>query len=791
MAFWLADRRRGQHSDWIQRFDPRFWTVNFPRPMMASLVSTGPDALRVEASFLREGDLGGLIWASEDTLDPPLLAYRTDRDYAHTQVSFTWRSSGVLALDVVNGPTLTIEGRDESGAPRTWYVRLWNYAEGAPEDARITLDFSALVGGFDLPTDADPVWPHDIDRLFISFAPPGFVAGSTSALAAEAEGWIEIGEIACDGERAMLEIGDVLLPPNGLALATGFDDEGVQTPARLVRAIHQLGYRGSVLHYVGMSHYFRLTEDDGAFVAGLTADPLNTPTRAWHAAFFAECVALGFRPIASLSYELLAQHALEDWMQRDHAGAPALTGWEPPSTLLSPTHPDAMAWLQSVGSAFAQLMQEAGAEVRFQVGEPWWWTFADGRICLYDAASVTALTAVLGTAPIAITDMRSALSAEQTDVLDAAGDLLAASTAALVAAVRAAVAPEPVEALALVFTPTILAPDMPELQRANLPTGWAAPAFDRLQVEDYDWLTAGADAARRGAYEIVNQRLGYPAAEQDYLAGFVLDPAQSVLWRRIDAGIDEALERSPHEVFVWALPQVARDGFVRLPPQLSSPASGDTAMQAFDDVLYPLSLGRDATIVPEFSTSVSVTASGFERRNSLWANARLRFDVGPGVRSEAELGTLLAFFRARRGPARGFRLRDPSDFSSAGMIDTPTELDQLLGTGDGLTADFALVKRYGESEGTGDDVQVRRITRPDAQSLLVSIDGAPVTEGWSLGEGGILAFAEAPPPGSVIRAGFLFDVPVRFAEDQLEISGAAFAAGEAPSVPIVEIREAA
>jgi hypothetical protein len=30
MAFWLAEKREGQDSDWIQRFDPRFWTVNSP-----------------------------------------------------------------------------------------------------------------------------------------------------------------------------------------------------------------------------------------------------------------------------------------------------------------------------------------------------------------------------------------------------------------------------------------------------------------------------------------------------------------------------------------------------------------------------------------------------------------------------------------------------------------------------------------------------------------------------------------------------------------------------------------
>ena len=51
MAFWLADRRDGQVTDWIHRFDPRFWTVNFPRPMMAAVTTIAADALRVDAVF--------------------------------------------------------------------------------------------------------------------------------------------------------------------------------------------------------------------------------------------------------------------------------------------------------------------------------------------------------------------------------------------------------------------------------------------------------------------------------------------------------------------------------------------------------------------------------------------------------------------------------------------------------------------------------------------------------------------------------------------------------------------
>ena len=777
MAFWLASRREGQDSDWIQRFDPRFWTVNFPRPMMASVITTAPDALRVDATFLRQGDLAGLIWDSVDRFDHPLLAYDTDRDYSRTTLRFRWRSGGILALNAVNGPTLTIEGRDAAGVARTWYVRLWNYATGTPADAQIALPFSALAGGYLLPAQADPVHPAAIDRMFISLVAPGYVANSVVPLVAAAEGWAELSGITCDGRGALLPIGDVIVPPHGLAMATAYDDGCNQTPARLIRGVRQLGYRGSILHYVGMSHFMRLALSGADFLVPATGDPLCAPARAWHGDFFARCKAAGFAPIASLSYELLAQHCPADWQQRAANGDPARTGWDPPSALLSPANSAAMSWLRGAAAAFVTLMKQAGIVVRFQVGEPWWWVMADGRICLYD----TAAKAALGGNPPVIADLRQPLTAPQTALLDQAGALLAASTAALRDAVRTAAAPAASEVLLLAFLPGVLDPAMPEVRRANLPIGWASPAFDRLQLEDYDWLTSGADAHRRAAYAAMNARLGYPAAAQDYLAGFVLLPGQTAQWRLIDAGLDEATLRAAHERFVWALPQVCRDGYLRLP----QPEDEDT-MLPFDDVPYPLALGRDATITPEFSTSVAVTASGFERRNSLWSDARLRFDVGPGIRSEAELGTLLAFFRARRGAARGFRLRDPSDFSSNAMIAAPTMTDQRIGTGNGTAASFPLAKLYGE----GAAVQLRRITRPHPGSVLVSVDGIPVS-GWTLDPGGIISFTTPPASGKIVRAGFLFDVPVRFAEDRLEISGAAFAAGEAPSVPIIEIREAA
>ena len=89
--WWLCDARRGQASGFVSWFDPAYWTVDFPRPMMAGVVTIAPDALRVDAVFLRRNDLAGLIWASEDRHDHPLLRYETSRDYRQCRLRFRWR----------------------------------------------------------------------------------------------------------------------------------------------------------------------------------------------------------------------------------------------------------------------------------------------------------------------------------------------------------------------------------------------------------------------------------------------------------------------------------------------------------------------------------------------------------------------------------------------------------------------------------------------------------------------------------------------------------------------------
>jgi len=55
---------------------------------------------------------------------------------------------------------------------------------------------------------------------------------------------------------------------------------------------------------------------------------------------------------------------------------------------------------------------------------------------------------------------------------------------------------------------------------------------------------------------------------------------------------------------------------------------------------------------------------------------------------------------------------------------------------------------------------------------------------------GVITFlpGHIPASGAAVSAGFLFDVPVRFDIDYLEMDLSAFAAGAIPKIPVVEIR---
>ncbi|KAB0679943.1 DUF2460 domain-containing protein [Aureimonas leprariae] len=206
---------------------------------------------------------------------------------------------------------------------------------------------------------------------------------------------------------------------------------------------------------------------------------------------------------------------------------------------------------------------------------------------------------------------------------------------------------------------------------------------------------------------------------------------------------------------------------------------------AFSEERFPLRVAFGTSGGPERRIEVVRLSTGFETRNQRHAHAFRRYDAGSGVKSLADLAAVLAFFEARRGKLVGFRFRDPLDSRSGAFGTAVTAFDQTIGTGDGATKSFALVKRYG----VGADAYVRPIGKPVAGTLEVAVGGTAVGSGVSLDAGtGIVSFASPPAKGAAITAGFEFDVPVRFDIDHLAVNVAAFEAGDIPTLPLVEIR---
>jgi uncharacterized protein (TIGR02217 family) len=142
-------------------------------------------------------------------------------------------------------------------------------------------------------------------------------------------------------------------------------------------------------------------------------------------------------------------------------------------------------------------------------------------------------------------------------------------------------------------------------------------------------------------------------------------------------------------------------------------------MSGFHEVRFPDNIAYGATGGPEFATTLVATGSGHEKRNVNWAEAHGRWDVASGLKKQAQIDELIAFFWARRGKAYGFRFKDWTDYKAMG---------QLLGTGDDAQTQFQLVKHYP----SGSAMEVRTITKPVAGTVKVYLDSVEQLPGWSV-----------------------------------------------------------
>lgn len=210
---------------------------------------------------------------------------------------------------------------------------------------------------------------------------------------------------------------------------------------------------------------------------------------------------------------------------------------------------------------------------------------------------------------------------------------------------------------------------------------------------------------------------------------------------------------------------------------------------AFHEVQFPTDISKGSSGGPRRRTEVVTVGSGFEHRNQRWADSRRFYDAAYGIHTGDDIYAVLEFFEERRGRFHGFRWKDFGDYKSCYPSQSTAFTDQTIGTGDGLTGSFQLIKAYGLSFSPWS----RDIKKPVVGTVTIGVAGVLQTETTHYTidyTTGLVTFdaGSIPTLGAAVTAGFEFDVPARFDTDDLIVSYEHEQVATIDTVPIAEIR---
>lgn len=602
---WGADGAVVLDSPWL--LHPKFFLCNNNFEMSLAVISdNAADRLQIYGHFRSENDLGALIWETVDSWSHPSQCLPEVHDFTGVILNYDYLLTGYQnGLDEIYGPSLTVTLTDG----RVYYVRLWNYVTGRPQQdwetgggevwppdrtpgsetglaGHVQLNFDNLYAGSQKYELVDAVWvvaddwqkidPTTIQELKWSFTPPDYDAtGVMTPLPASEPFAADFTDWLITGGPAAQEVYQA--PAHNYRLADGYDDNYQVTPERYIEHFWNLGFRDTINLYIGASHYYDKVGTGIATPGEYTSyqyalDPtasFNTAAAAWLADLFAQAAAAGFvRVIASVSLEMTeppitAPDSADSWVQRTWDGLLAQTGWTPPPYVLSFHNANVQDFHKALFLELAAMQDAAALIVCLQLGESWYWT-QDGAPCFYDYAAKEAFNAVFGYYPYEFHSVFESYAGYEATInwfRDQNGAFAVMLRDYLRATYPAA------EFTVLFFPPSVVDPLVAGAMMgiANYPkTEWASPACDFFQVEDYDWLIAPDYPQHNTIYDLIETDLGYAPADQHYFAGFALTGPQAALWKRINHAARLALDLGFGQVFIWAGAQIRRDNW--LPP---------------------------------------------------------------------------------------------------------------------------------------------------------------------------------------------------------------------------------
>lgn len=639
----------------VMRFHPRFWTLQFNARMFGTLI-TGTNSLKAYLQAHASDDFPAIIWRTNDiweeydvaqqqtlkkSINHPKFRYYPDADYSGCVLSFHWKSvdTALLSGNAWDGPVMTVEYNTTPVTHKYWCLKYGasNIINGGTE-ADITLDFSDSTIFKDTSGNAIPT--SNITSLKIGLAPITAISNNNKDYT------VELTNISCTTKngytnRHTLKRSNDYEVAHSLKMTDGFDDSYFLTPEQVVESIYELGYRDWYNLYIGMSHFYNIRWDAGLnkYQVDLTKDALNPPTVAWMTDLCTRLHAKSMKFIGSVSMELLnslsggenwQKVCPSGWEQINWAGSVAQTGWNPASTLLDPngytsylgTTYYVKDYLAKVGIEVMDCVPN-GAEKYYQIGEAsWWW---DTGFYIYSTITKN-LFVSQNPGKTALQVLPSAtwgnLTADEQLYITWCSDKLAELTHFLKTSIQTA--HPTAKVTQLIFSSAVISPAVNEVvQQLNTNEQWESPEYDLIQVEDYDWIytwfgtnhshpeyLGDADdltPPRNLSWDYVMDTLGYTADKIHYFAGFQFLEAEGDvpnIWGDGDLGsiaddkykiigqLRHAIETKGATGFVWARPQVYRDGYLfegtsgDLTPPTLIPDSTDNTVDNNIDITF-------------------------------------------------------------------------------------------------------------------------------------------------------------------------------------------------------------
>lgn len=157
--------------------------------------------------------------------------------------------------------------------------------------------------------------------------------------------------------------------------------------------------------------------------------------------------------------------------------------------------------------------------------------------------------------------------------------------------------------------------------------------------------------------------------------------------------------------------------------------------------------------IPFYSTRINPLDNGKEKRNINWTRAKRRYSALFQNFTPAQFELILATFHAVRGAAHSFRFKDWTDFEVTGGS---------LGVAPSGSTAVQLTKVYA----FGSTSVTRTITKPRATGFVLYQNG--ISKAGALDTTtGLFTPSTGWTPGDALTWTGTFDVPVRFASDEM------------------------